>query len=74
MTTENNEPSGRPIEPIADENIRKVQKIILDDHIMRWIGIAGITKTSRESVGTVHQYLGTRKLGAKCVPPVAIPY
>lgn len=68
MSTEDGERSGRPKETVTDENIKKVQKIILNDRKMKLIEIADIVKISSERVHhIIHEYLYMRKLRAKWV-------
>lgn len=69
MSTEDDERSGRPKEAVTDENIKKIQKMILEDRKLRLICVADTLKISKERVGhIVHEYLGMRKLCAKWVP------
>jgi hypothetical protein len=56
MSIEDDVRSGRPKEAVTDENIKKVHKIILNDHKVKLIEIA--------------ETLKIRKLCAKWVPRV----
>ena len=40
MSTEDGERSGRPKEVVTDENIKKIHKMILNDHKMKLMEIA----------------------------------
>jgi [histone H3]-lysine36 N-dimethyltransferase SETMAR len=63
--------TGRPIEAVTYENIKKVHKIILNDRKVKLIEIAETLKISKERVGHILLvYLDIRKLCAKWVPRV----
>ncbi|GFX89241.1 putative DD34D transposase [Trichonephila clavipes] len=69
MSTEDDARSGHPKEAVTDENIKKVHKIIFDNHKVKLIEIAETLKISKERVGhIVNEYLDMRKLCSKWVP------
>ena len=62
MCTEASECSGRLREPVTDENIQKIHKIVMNDRKMNLIEIADIVKISKERLGhIVDEYLGNAK-------------
>ncbi|KAF7266531.1 hypothetical protein GWI33_020156 [Rhynchophorus ferrugineus] len=66
MSTENDEPSGRPKEGFTDENIKKIHKMILNDRKLNLNEIADNLKMSTERVNhIIHEYWGMRKLCAR---------
>ncbi|KAF7272699.1 hypothetical protein GWI33_014544 [Rhynchophorus ferrugineus] len=66
MSTEDGERSGRPKEVVTDENIKKIDKMILNDRKLKLNEIAHTLKISTERVHhIIHEYLGMRKLCAK---------
>ncbi|KAF7263203.1 hypothetical protein GWI33_003507 [Rhynchophorus ferrugineus] len=69
MSTEDGERSGRPKEVVTEENIKKINKIILNDRKLKLNKVADILEISNERVHhIIHEYLGMRKLCEKWVP------
>jgi len=68
-STNDAERSGRPNEAVIPENIKKIQKLVMNDRKLKVHEIADIVKISDGSVSTIlHEHLGMRKLCAKWVP------
>ncbi|KAF7283126.1 hypothetical protein GWI33_001276 [Rhynchophorus ferrugineus] len=66
MSTNDSEHSGCPKEVVADENIYKIHKMILNDRKLKLNEIADTLKILIERVHhIIHEYLGMRKLCAK---------
>jgi hypothetical protein len=66
MSIEDDARSRRLKEAITEENIKKLNKIILNDRKVKLIEIAETLKISKERVGhIVHEYLDILKLCAK---------
>ncbi|KAF7274862.1 hypothetical protein GWI33_012474 [Rhynchophorus ferrugineus] len=69
MSTENGERSGCPKEVVTGENIKKINKIILNDRKLNLNKIVDTLNISNESVHQIiHEYLGMKKFCAKWVP------
>ncbi|KAF7286381.1 hypothetical protein GWI33_005674 [Rhynchophorus ferrugineus] len=66
MSTEDGERSGRLKEVVTEEIIKKIHKIILNDHKLKLNEIADTLKISTECIHhIIHKYLGMRKFCAK---------
>ncbi|XP_040567355.1 uncharacterized protein [Lepeophtheirus salmonis] len=69
MSTEDGKHSGRPKEIVTEENIKKIQKIILNDSKLKLNEIADTLKISNERIyHMIHEYLGMKKLCVKDMP------
>ncbi|GFV83972.1 putative DD34D transposase [Trichonephila clavipes] len=69
MSTEDDARCGHHKEAVTDEHIKKVNKIISDNHKVKLIEITDTLKISKERVGhIVNEYLDMRKLCSKWVP------
>ncbi|KAF7267485.1 hypothetical protein GWI33_019316 [Rhynchophorus ferrugineus] len=69
MSTDDGERSGRPKGVVADENIKKIHKIILNDRKLKMNNIADTLKISTDRVHhIINKYLGMRNLCVKWVP------
>ncbi|KAF7272296.1 hypothetical protein GWI33_014920 [Rhynchophorus ferrugineus] len=69
MNTEDGERSGHPKEVAAEENIKKIHKMILIERKLKLNEIADTIKISTERVHhIIHEYVGMRMLCAKWVP------
>ena len=67
--TDDGERSGRPIEVVTPENIKKVHKLVISDRKLKLREIAETVKISEGSVFTImHEHLTMRKLFSKWVP------
>lgn len=53
MSTEDGERSGRPKEVVTVENIKKIHKMILNDHKIKLIEIAEALRIPKERVGHI---------------------
>ena len=63
---EDDERSGRPKTATTDENIAKVQQMVLDDRRIKVREIAEVMNMSKERVCHIlNQHLGMRKLSAR---------
>ena len=68
-STNDAERSGRPNEAVIPENIKKINKFVMNNRKWEVHELANIVKISDGSVFTIlHELLGMRKLCAKWVP------
>lgn len=65
---------GRPVTVLTEENVRKVEKIVLADRRIKLWQIAEELQISKERVGEVlHEHLNMRKISARWVPKMLTP-
>ncbi|GBP71549.1 Putative uncharacterized protein FLJ37770 [Eumeta japonica] len=66
---------GRPVTVVTEENIRKIEKLILADRRIKLWQIAEELQISKERVGEIiHEHMNMRKISARWVPKMLTPF
>ncbi|GBP32131.1 Putative uncharacterized protein FLJ37770 [Eumeta japonica] len=60
---------GRPVTVVTEENVRKIEKLVLADRRIKLWQIAEELQINKERVGEiVHEHMNMRKISARWVP------
>ncbi|GBP71465.1 Histone-lysine N-methyltransferase SETMAR [Eumeta japonica] len=66
---------GRPVTVVTEENVRKIEKLLLADRRIKLWQIAEELQISKERVGEIiHKHINMRKISARWVPKVLTPF
>ncbi|GBP26648.1 Histone-lysine N-methyltransferase SETMAR [Eumeta japonica] len=66
---------GRPVTVVTEENVRKIEKLVLADRRIKLWQIAEELQISKERVGEIiHEHMNMRKISARWVPKMLAPF
>ncbi|GBP85781.1 Putative uncharacterized protein FLJ37770 [Eumeta japonica] len=66
---------GRPVMVVTEENVRKIEKLVLADRRIKLWQIAEELQISKERVEEIiHEYMNMRKISARWVPKILTPF
>ncbi|GBP39437.1 Histone-lysine N-methyltransferase SETMAR [Eumeta japonica] len=66
---------GRPVTVVMEENVRKIEKLVLADRRIKLWQIAEELQISKERVGEIiHEHMNMRKISARWVPKMLTPF
>ncbi|GBP29723.1 Mitochondrial uncoupling protein 4 [Eumeta japonica] len=66
---------GRPVTVVTEENVRKIEKLVLADQRIKLWQIAEELHISKERVGEIiHEHMNMRKISARWVPKMLTPF
>ncbi|GBP28354.1 Histone-lysine N-methyltransferase SETMAR [Eumeta japonica] len=66
---------GRPVTVVTEENVRKIEKLVLADQRIKLWQIAEELQISKERVGEIiHEHMNMRKISARWVPKMLTPF
>ncbi|GBP23279.1 Putative uncharacterized protein FLJ37770 [Eumeta japonica] len=66
---------GRPVTVVTEENVRKIEKLVLADRRIKLWQIAEELQISKERVGEIiHEHMNMRKISARWVPKILTPF
>ncbi|GBP75360.1 Putative uncharacterized protein FLJ37770 [Eumeta japonica] len=66
---------GRPVTVVTEENVRKIEKLVLADRRIKLWQIAEELQISKERVGEIiHEHMNMRKISARWVPKMLTPF
>ncbi|GBO99655.1 Putative uncharacterized protein FLJ37770 [Eumeta japonica] len=66
---------GRPVTVVTEENVRKIEKLVLADRRIKLWQIAEELQISKERVGEIiHEHMNMRKISAHLVPKMLTPF
>ncbi|GBP71634.1 Putative uncharacterized protein FLJ37770 [Eumeta japonica] len=66
---------GRPVTVVTEENVRKIEKLVLADRRIKLWQIAEELQISKERVGEIiHVHINMRKISARWVPKMLTPF
>ncbi|GBP71697.1 Histone-lysine N-methyltransferase SETMAR [Eumeta japonica] len=66
---------GRPVTVVTEENVRKIEKLVLADRRIKLWQIAEELQISKERVGEIiHEHMNMRKISACWVPKMLTPF
>ncbi|GBP73252.1 Histone-lysine N-methyltransferase SETMAR [Eumeta japonica] len=66
---------GRPVTVVTEENVRKIEKLILADRRIKLWQIAEELQISKERVGEIiHEHMNMKKISARWVPKMLTPF
>ncbi|GBP70845.1 Histone-lysine N-methyltransferase SETMAR [Eumeta japonica] len=66
---------GRPVTVVTEENVRKIEKLVLADRRIKLWQIAEELQNSKERVGEIiHEHMNMRKISARWVPKMLTPF
>ncbi|GBP11963.1 Putative uncharacterized protein FLJ37770 [Eumeta japonica] len=66
---------GRPVTVVTEENVRKIEKLVLADRKIKLWHIAEELQISKERVGEIiHEHMNMRKISARWVPKMLTPF
>ncbi|GBP91872.1 Protein bric-a-brac 1 [Eumeta japonica] len=67
--------AGRPVTVVTEENVRKIEKLVLTDQRIKLWQIAEELQISKERVGEIiHEHMNMRKISARWVPKMLTPF
>ncbi|GBP48509.1 Probable malonyl-CoA-acyl carrier protein transacylase, mitochondrial [Eumeta japonica] len=66
---------GRPVTVVTEENVRKIEKLVLADRRIKLWQIAEEMQISKERIGEIiHEHMNMRKISARWVPKMLTPF
>ncbi|GBP64979.1 Putative uncharacterized protein FLJ37770 [Eumeta japonica] len=66
---------GRPVTVVTEENVRKIEKLVLADRRIKLWQIAEELQISKERVGEIiHEHMNMRKISPRWVPKMLTPF
>ncbi|GBP09864.1 Histone-lysine N-methyltransferase SETMAR [Eumeta japonica] len=66
---------GRPVTVVTEENVQKIEKLVLADRRIKLWQIAEELQISKERVGEIiHEHMNMRKISAHWVPKMLTPF
>ncbi|GBP77052.1 Histone-lysine N-methyltransferase SETMAR [Eumeta japonica] len=66
---------GRPVTVVTEENVRKIEKLVLADRRIKLWQIAEELQISKERVGEIiHEHTNMRKISARWIPKMLTPF
>ncbi|GBP94526.1 Putative uncharacterized protein FLJ37770 [Eumeta japonica] len=65
---------GRPVTVVTEENVRKIEKLILADRRIKLWQIAEELQISKERGEIIHERMNMRKISARWVPKMLTPF
>ncbi|GBP10054.1 Putative uncharacterized protein FLJ37770 [Eumeta japonica] len=66
---------GSPVTVVTEENVRKIEKLVLADRRIKLWQIAEELQISKERVGEIiHEHMNMRKISARWVPKMLTPF
>ncbi|GBP52513.1 Histone-lysine N-methyltransferase SETMAR [Eumeta japonica] len=66
---------GRPVTVVTEENVRKIEKLVLADQRIKLWQIAEELQISKERVGEIiHEHMNMRKISARWIPKMLTPF
>ncbi|GBP26582.1 Putative uncharacterized protein FLJ37770 [Eumeta japonica] len=66
---------GRPVTVVTEEDVRKIEKLVLVDRRIKLWQIAEELQISKERVGEIiHEHMNMRKISARWVPKMLTPF
>ncbi|GBP81275.1 Histone-lysine N-methyltransferase SETMAR [Eumeta japonica] len=69
------DPPGGPVTVVTEENVRKIEKLVLADRRIKLWHIAEELQISKERVGgIIHEHMNMRKISARWVPKMLTPF
>ncbi|GBP27466.1 Putative uncharacterized protein FLJ37770 [Eumeta japonica] len=66
---------GRPVTVVTEENVRKIEKLVLADRRIKLWQTAEELQISKERVGEIiHEHMNMTKISARWVPKMLTPF
>ncbi|GBP88690.1 Neurofibromin [Eumeta japonica] len=67
--------TGRPVTVVTEENVLKIEKLVLADRRIKLWQIAEELQISKERVGEIiHEHMNMRKISARWIPKMLTPF